>query len=479
MKYIPQPIENAHVTLPAELGELTERLAENAHEIWAAQRMKDGWQWGPQRDDAARKHPCLVPYDQLPESEKEYDRAAVLCVLRAIVALGAKILPPAKPSENTANPGGANVAIGLWEEHFKRQLSLVERGFTLDIEDGPEQALLAAAGPLNEAIGFLNDELHEPYRAADEAAKAHQKTHRCLAGLAISAGVLAILLVIVQLGLAQTWPAWTILAARVELAAFAAGVVAVGVGLIARFNSHWLIQRHVAERLRMLKFEALGRAELWCGEMESWKGWVRDQAQSARKITTIQQVKAWAVGGEAEPVEPVPPQCSASRAALAAFSEYYRWKRVEFQAAYFGKQARKYRTQSGPLAHSGLPLFLLTIVAVVVHAGADTMAASNQAAGNEPGAHGWHLVAVWSLALAALLPVGSLGIRAWLGAFEPVRGANLFEAKQRALESISEKLAADRGDLPATLHHIAHVEHFLAHEHREWLRLMLEAEWFL
>ena len=67
---------------------LTERLAENAHELWAKQRMAAGWTVGPHRDDAAKKHPCLVPYAHLPESEKEYDRAVAIGTLKAILALG-------------------------------------------------------------------------------------------------------------------------------------------------------------------------------------------------------------------------------------------------------------------------------------------------------------------------------------------------------------------------------------------------------
>jgi ryanodine receptor 2 len=94
MRYLPTPINTSTVTLPPELAALTERLAENAHDIWAAQRMKDGWRWGPQRDDQKKLHPCLVPYAELPDAEKEYDRVAALGTLRAILALGYKIKSP-------------------------------------------------------------------------------------------------------------------------------------------------------------------------------------------------------------------------------------------------------------------------------------------------------------------------------------------------------------------------------------------------
>ena len=94
MSYAPQPIDTAAVQLSPALIELTERLAENAHELWAAQRLSEGWAHGPNRDDAAKKHPCLVSYADLPDSEREYDRIAVLGTLKAILALGYTVTPP-------------------------------------------------------------------------------------------------------------------------------------------------------------------------------------------------------------------------------------------------------------------------------------------------------------------------------------------------------------------------------------------------
>jgi hypothetical protein len=91
MTYKPQPIDTSAVQLRPEILELTERLAENAHDIWAAQRLADGWTYGRQRDDAQKKHPCLVPYSDLPDSEKQYDRNAALETLKAIIALGYRI----------------------------------------------------------------------------------------------------------------------------------------------------------------------------------------------------------------------------------------------------------------------------------------------------------------------------------------------------------------------------------------------------
>lgn len=89
--YIPKPVDTSMVELPGELVELTEKIAENVHENWSQGRIKDGWVYGEQRDDSTKTTPCLVPYDMLPESEKEFDRITATETLKLIVALGYKI----------------------------------------------------------------------------------------------------------------------------------------------------------------------------------------------------------------------------------------------------------------------------------------------------------------------------------------------------------------------------------------------------
>ena len=78
MPYTPTPIDAASIALPPELRALTERLAENAHDLWAAQRLSQGWAYGTRRDDVRKLHPCLVPYAELPEQEKEYEDTNVV-----------------------------------------------------------------------------------------------------------------------------------------------------------------------------------------------------------------------------------------------------------------------------------------------------------------------------------------------------------------------------------------------------------------
>ena len=91
MTYTPHPIPTEGVELSDELLQLTEQLAANVHEVWATERIAEGWQYGETLDDNRKHHPCLVPYDKLPESEKEYDRKTAMETLKLIRILGFKV----------------------------------------------------------------------------------------------------------------------------------------------------------------------------------------------------------------------------------------------------------------------------------------------------------------------------------------------------------------------------------------------------
>ena len=89
--YVPQPMDTSDILLPEELNVLIEQMAKNVHEVWAQSRIKQGWTYGEERCDALKTHPCLVPYEELPEVEKAYDRDTALGTLRLITKLGFKI----------------------------------------------------------------------------------------------------------------------------------------------------------------------------------------------------------------------------------------------------------------------------------------------------------------------------------------------------------------------------------------------------
>ena len=86
--YEPKPMDTRDVILPEELLALTEKIAENVHDVWAAGRIAEGWTYGEKKDAEKKTTPLLVPYSDLPESEKDYDRNTALETIKGILKMG-------------------------------------------------------------------------------------------------------------------------------------------------------------------------------------------------------------------------------------------------------------------------------------------------------------------------------------------------------------------------------------------------------
>jgi len=101
MIYEPRPIDTSQVSLTPEILQLTERLAENAHDLWAVKRLAEGWTYGPEKRGDVQQTPLLVPYAELPETEKQYDRDLAMETLKALLALGYSLVPPQPDEERS------------------------------------------------------------------------------------------------------------------------------------------------------------------------------------------------------------------------------------------------------------------------------------------------------------------------------------------------------------------------------------------
>lgn len=92
--YIPNPIDTSDVTLSPELVKLANLLSANVHNVWAVGRIQEGWTYGPQRDDTKKETPCMVPFEELSDSEKAYDLNTAFETLKVLVKLGYTITTP-------------------------------------------------------------------------------------------------------------------------------------------------------------------------------------------------------------------------------------------------------------------------------------------------------------------------------------------------------------------------------------------------
>lgn len=89
--YTPSPIDTSDIQLSDDLEILIEEMAKNVHEVWAKSRIDQGWTYGPERNDILKQHPCLIPYEELPDVEKAYDRDTATSTLKLICKLGYNI----------------------------------------------------------------------------------------------------------------------------------------------------------------------------------------------------------------------------------------------------------------------------------------------------------------------------------------------------------------------------------------------------
>ncbi len=117
--YVPRPVETEHVVLPRQIDFITELLARNIHDLWSQLRIAEGWTYGAVRDDAAKTHPNLVPYEELSESEKTFDRTTAIETLKTIVSIGCRIEPAANLSSALPGPSSAEA---------DRAMAILDRG---------------------------------------------------------------------------------------------------------------------------------------------------------------------------------------------------------------------------------------------------------------------------------------------------------------------------------------------------------------
>jgi class 3 adenylate cyclase/tetratricopeptide (TPR) repeat protein len=144
MPYEPKSLDLTKVEIPADLNNLVEQLSEITHDNWLKQRVADGWRHGQSRNDLLKEHPCIVPYDELPESEKEYDRKISLGVIQAMLALGYRVESPSGPA--LAGPACALLAYG--DAAAVEQLGADLHHFDLAKSLELWQTLKSSSGPL-------------------------------------------------------------------------------------------------------------------------------------------------------------------------------------------------------------------------------------------------------------------------------------------------------------------------------------------
>jgi len=373
---------------------------------------------------------------------------------------------------NTVDPPDPFIRL---KEHLESPGVLSGRESDFDMNDDQELILMSAFPEVEAGLRWLEESVTQLWRSADQEALKSQKWHRRLAGVAIGSGTAAIMLAVIQLSLRLTFQRLNDLAAGLELFAAVAALTAVVFGTVAKFNRTWLAQRCRAERLRMLKFRSLARLG-WCKNHEAWQEWVRSQLAVENSLDSA-RLDEWsqAGAGHAE----ILTWNNESRGFARALAAYYRIKRLNFQANYFNSRREKYQKRIGPWRRYSLRIFFGSVGFVIAHVLAEwAVAPWLSRTGRETGAEIADIVAVVFLTLAAVVPIAGIGVRSWFAAFQLPLSASLYSVKHEelvnAVDHLTDTLSPD-----VLLNQMERVEHNLGLEHREWLRLLLETEWFL
>ena len=327
----------------------------------------------------------------------------------------------------------------------------------------------AAPPTLVRALTACNTIIADTYKTSNARAISHQRVHRTMALVAAIAGTIAVLLAIFQLyqPLPLAWPM------VVETLAAASATCAVVAGMVWAYQTRWLLFRHKAERCRLVKFRSLIDASYWCGDEAAWRTHLNDAIVTITALAP-RDMLVWCRDETVVRRRTTPAPCSLDPETVRALVSYYRTHRLKVQIEYFTDRAERnegFDRWTRTLPHI---LFFCSITAVFAHFLIDAWPLEED---------GLHTLSITFILLAASFPVIGAGVRTFRFSFEFARSASLFRAKQRALERLDRQLAAEadqvRPESSEILNILAQCEDFLEAEHREWLRLMIETEWFL
>jgi hypothetical protein len=314
----------------------------------------------------------------------------------------------------------------------------------------------------------IDDIVNKDFMKYDQDAIRDQRYHVFFAHTAVLSGTLAILIPLLQL----TGFLPEELSIPGETIATVLSVIAVVSGTFWAFQKRWLVERYKAESLRVLKFKALLKSDFLCGNFGAWKLWLEGEIEKIRKleksdIHTIIETGAVFRQTEATNV----PLCNYKT--VVSVAEYFRKNLIKTQIFYFQQKAHDLESSDRVIRHIPHLFFSLGVVIVAVHFIINDLVHEGE----------WHFTSNILIFLGIAFPVIGMGVRTYRSSHEFARSASIFRAKEKRLLEIDVKIASILNDPLANkiqlLSHLNMCEHLLEEEHYEWLRLMVESEWFI
>jgi len=366
-----------------------------------------------------------------------------------------------------------------------------------DMHDASEE--MAQWKPLAAALQSCQDVVEPAYRAADRTAMHFQRQHQLITISAAVAGTVAVLFAILQLpsiirGFVVSFPIAEGITAAIAF-------VAVLLGIFTLRRVGWMFLRHKAERFKFLKFRFLIDPRLWgadADERERTAQWLKYSADKITELTN-EELETWAEHGIL-PEEPASLEGNQADAyTLYKLVDYYLTKRCRSQLKYFKRKAQQFSSRDRYIKALPRLLFFGSIFAALMHFSLDLFETHLQPHG-EAAAQSAEVTAqavptisltVALILVAASLPVIGAGVRTFRSANQLARNTSRYKAAFEAIKLPAERLERDaqrlyglyaEGHTTVDAHDVFRdmwrCEQILEAEHREWLRLMMEAEWF-
>lgn len=332
----------------------------------------------------------------------------------------------------------------------------------LRVDDMDDSRDCPAVQPLHDALVECEHVILPAFRRADSLALGYRKWYQVISYAAAIGGVSAVILATLQLSALLRSP----LVWEIEAGAAFLTLLIVLVGMALSLKDRWLLERYKAERLRMLKFCFLMDPILWDGRATDSRRLKEELLERVEEITacTFSALQGWVTRSWVPRVHEVPGAENLPAENLDELVHYYRHKRLHTQMEYLAGATVRNFFSDVHMRLTGSALFFGSVAFVLAHLAVQWSRGE----------------VIWSrcfMLIAATLPVLGAGFRTLRTAHEYARNASRFEATHDALSALSERLRKAI-DAPAIFRELGFCEQVLEADLREWMRLMVEAEWF-
>lgn len=321
---------------------------------------------------------------------------------------------------------------------------------------------------ISEQIGFIDQLINKDFTKYDQDAIRDQRYHIYFAHTAVLSGTMAIILALLQV----TGFLPKELSLPGETIATVLSVIAVVSGTVWAFQKRWLLERYKAESLRILKFKAVIQSDFLCGNIEQRRLWLDGEINKIRNLERQDIHHIIESGGNSRiPLSTNPQECDDRT--VAAVAEYFRKNLIATQIQYFRQKANEKESSDRLIRHLPHLFFSLGVVIVALHFIMDDLVHESE----------WYFISNILIFLGIAFPVIGIGVRTYRSSHEFARSASIFRANENRLLQMEAEIALLLKELPGNITQILSLlnmcEDFLEEEHYEWLRLMVESEWFL